>query len=298
MKHIKIKTTLLLVLLLNISAFAKTHVVVAYPYLGKIVQAIGGDDVKVKVLASAKFDPHFVIPKPSLIPAIAKADLLVANGAGLEIGWLPPLIRSANNPKIQVGSPAFVDVSRVIRLMDVPKSISRAHGDIHPEGNPHFATDPQNILPIAKLITKKLSKIDSDHAQSYAKNLQKFTTTWRTYLKGFDAKMRSCKGLKVIQYHALYNYLLKRYGIKYVANIEPLPGISPSSKHTVALIQKMKKEHISTILQDPYHEKKIAKFIAAKTGAKVVVLPHDVSAVSGTASLKDFYNTIAKRLCP
>ena len=110
--------------------------------------------------------------------------------------------------------------------------------------------------------------------------------------------MKSCKGKKVIQYHELYNYLLKRYGIVSLANIEPLPGIAPSSKHTVALIQKMKKAHITTILQDPYHEKKTAKFIATKTGAKVIVLPHDVGAVSGTASLKDFYNTIAERLCP
>ena len=288
---------LLLILLLNLSAFAKTHVVVAYPYLAKIVQAIGGDDVHVKVLASSKFDPHFVIPKPSLIPAIARADILIANGAGLETGWLPPLIRSANNPKIQVGSPAFVDVSRVIRMMDIPKSVSRSHGDIHPEGNPHFATDPHNILPIAKLISNKLSTLDAKHAQVYAQNLQTFTASWRTYLKQFDAKMRSCKGKKVIQYHELYNYILTRYGIEYVANIEPLPGISPSSKHTVGLIQTMKKEHITTILQDPYHEKKTAKFIAAKTDAKVIVLPHDVGAVSGTSSLQDFYNTIAKRLC-
>ena len=292
------KKTLLLILLLNLSAFAKTHVVVAYPYLAKIVQAVGGDNVHIKVLASSKFDPHFVIPKPSLIPAIARADMLVANGAGLETGWLPPLIRSANNPKVHVDTQGFVDVSRVIRMMDIPKSVSRSHGDIHPEGNPHFATDPHNILPIAKLIGKKLSTLDAEHAQVYAQNLQKFTALWKQYLKQFDAKMRSCKGKKVIQYHELYNYLLTRYSIDYVANIEPLPGISPSSKHTVELIRKMKKEHITTILQDPYHEKKTAKFIAAKTGAKVIVLPHDVGAVSGTSSLQDFYNTIAKRLCP
>lgn len=292
------KKTLLLILLLNLSAFAKTNVAVAYPYLGKIVHAIGGDAVHVKVLASAKFDPHFIIPRPSLIPALAKADFLVVNGAGLEIGWLPPLIRSAHNPKIQVGSSTFIDVSRAIRLMNVPKSVSRGRGDIHPEGNPHFDTDPHNILPIARLITKRLSKIDSAHAQVYAQNLQKFTVSWKQYLKRFDDKMRTYKGKKVVQYHELYNYLLKRYGIHSLGNIEPLPGITPSSKHTLELINKMKREHVSTILQDPYHEKKTAKFIAAQTGAKVIVLPHDVGAVSHTASLQTFYNTIADRLCP
>jgi len=290
------KITLLLTLLSTL-IFAKVNVVASYPYLGKIIQEIGGDQVKIKVLASAKFDPHFVIPKPSLIPAIARADMLVANGAGLEIGWLPPLLKSANNPKVRIGAAGFVDASRSIHLIDVPKSVSRSMGDIHPEGNPHFDTDPHNVLPIAKRIAKKLMTLDAAHKSVYAQNLKAFTHKWQTFLKGFDAKMKSCKGKKVIQYHELYNYLLKRYGIHSLANIEPLPGISPSSKHTLALIQTIKKEHIKMILQDPYHEKKTAKFIAAKTGAKVVILPHDVGSVSGTKSLETFYNTIAKRLC-
>jgi len=292
-----IKNTLLLFTLLSSFGLAKTHVIASYPYLGKIVQAIGGDAVKVKVLASPKRDPHFIIPKPSLIPAIAKADLLVANGAGLEIGWLPPLLKSANNPKVRIGSQGFVDVSRAVHLIDIPKSVSRAMGDVHPEGNPHFDTDPHNILPIAKRITQKLSAIDASHKDLYAKNLQAFTQTWKSFLQSFDASMKQCKGKKVVQYHELYNYLLKRYGVKSVANIEPLPGIAPSSKHTLKLIQQIKTEHISTILQDPYHEKKTAKFIANKTGAKVVVLPHDVGSVSGTDSLQSFYGTLKERLC-
>lgn len=290
------KTTLLLILLSTL-IFAKVNVVASYPYLGKIIQEVGGDQVRVKVLASAKFDPHFVIPKPSLIPTLSRADMLVANGAGLEIGWLPPLLRSANNPKVRIGSEGFVDASRAIRLMDVPKSVSRSMGDIHPEGNPHFNTDPHNVLSIAKLIAKKLMTLDTEHKNDYAENLKTFTQKWQTFLQGFDAKMKSCKGKKVVQYHELYNYLLKRYNIHSFDNIEPLPGISPSSKHTLELIHEMSKNHIKTILQDPYHEKKTAKFIAAKTGAKVVILPHDVGAVNGTKSLEAFYNTIAERLC-
>jgi len=292
-----LKKIILLLTLLSTLIFAKLNVVASYPYLGKIIQEVGGDQVKVKVLASAKFDPHFVIPKPSLIPVLSRADMLVANGAGLEIGWLPPLLRSAHNPKILVGTEGFLDASRAIHLIDVPKSVSRAMGDIHPEGNPHFDTNPHNVLPIAKLVAKKLMTLDPAHKNEYAQNLKTFTQKWQTFLKGFDAKMQSCKGKKVIQYHELYNYLLRRYGIKSIANIEPLPGISPSSKHTLELIQQMKKEHITTILQDPYHEKKTARFIAGKTDAKVVVLPHDVGSVSGTKSLKSFYTTIRERLC-
>ena len=287
----------LLLLLLGAMASAQVRVVASYPYLGKIIHAVGGDNVKVKVLASPRFDPHFVIPKPSLIPAIARADMLVANGAGLEIGWLPPLLKRANNPKVRIGTQGFVDASRAIRLIDVPKAVSRAYGDVHPEGNPHFDTDPHAVLPIARLITKKLSLLDETHAQSYQANYKKFATKWQRFLRGFDAKMKRCRGKKVVQYHELYNYLLRRYGLKSVNTIEPLPGIAPSSKHTVSLINEMKQKHITTILQDPYHEKKTAKFIAAKTGAKVVVLPHDVGAVSGTGTLEDFYTTIEQRLC-
>ena len=284
-------------IVLSAMAFAQFNVVASYPYLGKIVKAVGGENVRVKVLASPKFDPHFIIPKPSLIPAIARADMLVANGAGLETGWLPPLIKSANNPKVQIGAAGFVDASHAIRLIDRPKVVSRAYGDVHPEGNPHFSTDPHNIIPIAKYVTKKLSQLDETHAQKYHHNLSQFTTQWKKFLKTFDAQMLTCKGKKVVQYHELYNYILKRYGIDTVATIEPLPGISPSSKHTINLIRKMKKEHIKTILQDPYHETKTAHFIAARTNAKVIVLPHDVSAVSNTDTLKTFYETMAKRLC-
>jgi len=284
-------------IVLSAIASAQFNVVASYAYLGKIIKAVGGDHVKVKVLASPKFDPHFIIPKPSLIPAIARADMLVANGAGLEIGWLPPLLKRANNPKVRIGAAGFVDASHAIRLIDKPKAVSRAYGDVHPEGNPHFSTDPHNIIPIAKYVTKKLSKLDEVHAQDYQHNLDQFTTQWKRFLKTFDAQMKTCKGKKVVQYHELYNYLLKRYGIRTIATIEPLPGIVPSAKHTLAVIHKIQKEHIGIILQDPYHEKKTSRFIASKTGAKVVVLPHDVGAVKDTDLLKTFYETMSKRLC-
>ena len=288
---------LFLLSLLSAFALAKVHVVASYPYLGKVVEAIGGDNVKVKVLASPKRDPHFVIPKPSLIPAIARADLLVANGAGLEIGWLPPLLKSANNPRVRIGAKGFVDVSRAIHLIDIPKSVSRAYGDIHPEGNPHFNTDPHNILPIARLVAKKLAETDPAHQADYQNNLKTFTRKWQAFLRRFDTQMKRCRGKKVVQYHELYNYLLKRYGIRSVIDIEPLPGIAPSSRHTLKVINTIKAHHIGMILQDIYHEKRTAKFIAAKTGAKVVILPHDVGSVSGTDTLESFYTTIAERLC-
>ena len=277
--------------------FAQVNVVASYTYLGEIIKAIGGNDVNVKVLASPKLDPHFIIPKPSLIPTLSRADMLVANGAGLEIGWLPPLLRNANNPKIAIGSQGFVDASQAVVLINKPVSVSRAYGDVHPEGNPHFSTDPHNIIPIAKTIAQKLSSLDPEHKADYQNNLADFTTKWNVFLTQFDNKMHSCKGNKVVQYHQLYNYLFNRYGIRAAATIEPLPGITPSSKHTMEVITTMRQQNVHTILQDPYHEKKTALFIASKTGANVKVIPHDVGSLEGTESLKTFYEMIANLLC-
>ncbi|KYJ85738.1 metal ABC transporter substrate-binding protein [Sulfurovum riftiae] len=291
------KKIFILTLLLSASLFAKINVVTSYPYLAKITEKIGGSSVHVTALASARMDPHFIVPKPSLIPKLSRANLLIINGAGLEIGWLPPLLKRANNAAINPGANGFADASKAVRLIDRPKTISRAYGDVHPDGNPHFILDPHNVIPIAKLIAKKLSHVDPAHKALYQKNLSLFIRQWHAFLGQFDAQMRTCKGKKVVQYHELYNYLLKRYGIRSMATLEPLPGISPSSKHTMKVIGIIRTNHIGTILQDPYHEKKTARFIAKKTGAKVITLPQDTGAVKGTGSLESFYRTISKRLC-
>ena len=287
----------LLFLLVSASLFAKINVVTTYPYLAKIVQEVGGSAVHVTSLASPRMDPHFIVPKPSLIPKLSRADLLVINGAGLEIGWLPPLLRRAHNAAINPGSKGFADASKAVHLIDRPKTVSRAYGDVHPDGNPHFVLDPHNMIPIAKLISGKLSRIDPANKNMYRKNLSSFISKWRTFLKRFDGQMRACLGLKVVQYHELYNYLLKRYGIKSLGTLEPLPGISPSSKHTMEVINIINRNKVKKILQDPYHEKKTSRFIAANTKAKVVILPQDTGAVSGTKTLQSFYQTIASRIC-
>jgi len=292
MKNILLFTLLTLTLL-----EAKINVVSTYPYLGAVAEAIGGENIHTTVLGEAKYDPHFVLPKPSLIRKVNRADLLIINGSGLEIGWLPPLLKSANNRKINPGNIGFADASQVIKMIDQQASVSRAYGDVHPEGNPHYNTDPHNIIPVAMFIAHKLERIDPIHKEQYATNLKKFLAKWKVFLEYFDKKMLACHGKKVIQYHELYNYLLKRYGIESLNTIEPLPGIAPSSKHTVELISLIKAQKIQTILQDTYHETKTAKFIGAKTGADVIVLPHDLGATKKSDTLKLFYTQIAERLC-
>ena len=290
------KKILLLTVLLTSAAFGSVKVATTYATMGAVAQKIGGDLVHVTVLGSSKYDPHFIVPKPSLISKLRRADLLIMNGGGLELGWLPPLLRAANNAKIQNGAKGFLDMSHYVHMIDVPTSVSRAFGDVHAQGNPHYSTDPHVVPTMAKAIAQKLQQIDPEHATEYAKNLETFTKEWQAYLRTLDAKMATCKDKKVVQYHELFNYFLKRYGFKSYGNIEPLPGIAPSSKHTLQLIRLMQQNGVKKILQDVYHERKTAKFIAGKTGAKVFIIPHELGA-EGSKTLEAFYNKIAQRLC-
>lgn len=291
------KKILLTTLLLSSTIFAKVNIATTYNYLGEVTKAIGGDLVKVDVLANPKLDPHFITPKPSLIGKLRKEDLLIINGGQLEIGWLPPLLKSANNGKINTGGEGFLDVSGAVTLIDKPKSVSRAYGDVHPDGNPHFATDIHNIMPIAKLISMKLSLIDPSHKSTYEANYQSFATKMENLTQKLETQYQSCKGKKVVQYHELFNYALNAYGVEDVINIEPLPGITPSSKHTLEVINSIKENGVKTILQDVYHEKKTAQFIANKTGATVQIVPHDVGAIEGADDLESFYTMVAERIC-
>ena len=292
-----IKKILWTVLLATTSLFASLKVDTTYATLGAVTRAIGGTLTDVTVLGSSKYDPHFIVPKPSLLSKLRRADLLIINGGGLELGWLPPLIKSANNAKIQPGAKGFLDMSHFIRMIDKPASVSRAFGDVHAEGNPHYAIDPHQIPVMEKVIAKKLSQIDPAHAAAYRQNLERFLKRWKSFLQRFDAKMAQCKTKKVVQYHELYNYFLRRYHISSIGDIEPLPGIAPSSKHTIELINAIKANGVRKILQDIYHEKKTAKFIAAKTGVEVVVIPHEAGAVKGSETLEDFYTLIGERIC-
>jgi len=291
------KKILLTTLLLSTTVFAKLNVATTYNYLGEVTKAIGGDLVKVDVLANPKLDPHFISPRPSLIGKLRREDLLIINGAGLEIGWLPPLLKSANNSKINSGGSGFLDASGAVTLIDKPVSVSRAYGDVHSEGNPHYAVDINNIVPVAELISMKLSQLDPSNSSKYADNFSKFKSHIEKLITKLEPIIKGCQGKKLLQYHELFNYALDAFGAKKAGNIEPLPGISPSSKHTLELINLIKSQKITTILQDVYHEKKTANFIADKTGATVKVVPHDVGATDSADTLDNFYSEVATQIC-
>lgn len=287
------KKILLIALFVN-SLFAQINVAVSYPYIAELTKIIGADHVDVNTLAKGSWDPHFVVPRPSLIRQLSRADLLIINGAQLEIGWIPPLIKKAHNPNILPSSQGFLDLSQSVTLIDKPSAVSRAGGDIHPDGNPHFATDPYNMPILAEAITQKLSYLAPNNTKFFQHNLETFNQKWQKNLKRWSEAMLPLKGSKVVQYHKLFDYFLQRYALKSVGTIEPLPGLNPSSRHTMALIKTMRLDGVKYILQDVYHNPKTAHFIASKTGAKVIMMPHDVNAITKADTLTHLYDAMVE----
>ncbi len=292
MKH----SVFFLILLFSLPVFAQLHVVATYPYIGDIVQTIGKEHVDISVLARGDYNPHIIIPKPSFIAKIRKAQLLIINGAELEIGWLPQLLRQANNPVVQTGEKGFLDLSGYVTLQDVPTVVSRGSGDVHPSGNPHFYLDPYNIPLIAKIILKKLKELDSSNASAYETNYNSFIELWQQKLNEWSNSVAPIAGSKFVQYHALFNYFLSRFQLTAVATIEPLAGIPPTSRHLAGLEQQIKQEEIRFILQDVYNPRDAATLLARKTGVKVVILPHDVNSVKEATTIVALFDEIVRRL--
>lgn len=288
---------LLILLLLPLTLLAHMNIAVSYPYIGAITKSIGGEHIITVVLARGNWDPHFVVPRPSLISKVRRADALIMNGGQLEIGWLPPLINRAGNPKAKPGTSTFLNLSHHVELIQKPKNVSRSGGDIHPDGNPHFHLDPNNILILANTIKKFLISIDSEHSNIYENNFSAFKSSWDKKLVIWKERMDSNRNKKVIQFHDNLAYFNKNYGLQSIGTIEPLPGIPPSSRHTLNLINLIKEQKPCCILHDVYHSTKTAKYISDKTGIRVVLMPHDIGAletIDDLISLFDYLTSAIK----
>ncbi len=272
------------------------HVVAAYPYIGDLVERIGGSNVRVFSLARGDYNPHVIIPRPSFIAHVRGADLLIINGAQLEIGWMPPLLRQANNPAVQTSEPGFLDLSQYVTLIDVPTSVSREHGDVHPEGNPHFYLDPENIPPIARAIKDKLVQLDSRNASYYEHRYRDFSELWEKKLVEWTQKMAHLKNVRVVEYHKNYDYFLRRYKLQIAGTVEPLPGIPPTSKHMEHLEVLLNAAPSRFVLQDVYNPDDASRHLAEKLNMKLVVLPHDVGAVKETTSIVSLFDELVRRI--
>ena len=278
------KTLLILstILTCGFSADAKLNVVATLPDFGSLARAIGGDKIDIVVLAKATEDPHFVDARPSLVVSLRNADVLIDGGAELELGWLPPLLQNARNPKIEVGKPGRVQASAGIRLLNAPTNVSRAAGDVHALGNPHFTSDPIIAKAVAQHIAQAFSAVDAANAASYDDNYKKFEATINAKLQEWGAAMLPFKGQIVVAYHDSWPYFSHRFGVDINVFLEPKPGIPPSPSHLAEVIALIKAQHIKAIIVEPFHDRKIAEKVASSTGAKVVDFSQFPGGLPGT----------------
>lgn len=276
---------------------AKLNVVASTPDFGAIAREIGGEQVDVTSLAKGTEDPHFVDAKPSFIRILNQADVLIEGGADLEVGWLPPLIVNARNPKIQLGQPGRIIAADVVRLIEVPVGpIDRSLGDVHPFGNPHFTVDPMNGKMIARLVEERFCVLVPSDCAVFKDSRKKFEEKIDARMVEWQKKMAPLKGVRAISYHKSFSYFAERFGLRVVNTIEPKPGIPPSAAHVRDLVSQMKAEGVRLILMEPNRERKTPAFLANETGAKIAMIP---SMVGGTREARDylsFFDSIIETL--
>jgi ABC-type Zn uptake system ZnuABC Zn-binding protein ZnuA len=269
------------------NAAGKINVVTATQDLAALGAEVGGDRITIEAIAKGYQDPHFVEPKPSFLLKLQKADLLAVVGLQLEIGWLPPLITQSGNPKIQVGANGYLDMSQFCQILEIPTGqVTRAQGDVHPLGNPHYWLDPENGRRIAKAFQSKFSEMRPNDAAYFAQRYSDFDKRLTEAEKRWDAAMAPYRGRKVITYHRSWPNFCERFGLDVVDYVEPKPGIPPTPSHTLEVINTMKRGNIRLILVEPYFDLRTPNSIAQATGGMVLVL---LPSVGGVKEVTDYF---------
>jgi zinc/manganese transport system substrate-binding protein len=250
----------------------KLNIMTATTDMAALTQEVGGDKVNVEALAKGYQDPHFVEAKPSFLLKLRQADLLIVVGLQLEIGWLPPLITQSGNPRIQVGAAGYLDASQFAEILEIPQGVvTRAEGDVHPLGNPHYWLDPDNGRRIARGISTKLGEMDPGDNAYFQQRFQDFDKRLSAAEQKWDQEMQPYRNRKVVTYHRSFPNFAKHFGMDVIGYVEPRPGIPPTPSHTIELIQQMKRENCKVILVEPYFDLKTPQSIARGTGGQVVV---------------------------
>jgi zinc/manganese transport system substrate-binding protein len=287
MKTLKFFLAFLLAMPVMASAQGKLNVITTVEDLAAIAREVGGDRITVDSIARGYQDPHFVEAKPSYILKLQRADVLIAVGRELEIGWLPPLQTQSRNGKIQVGGPGYLDASLNAEILEIPTGqITRAMGDVHPLGNPHYWLDPENGKRIAMSIAGKFGELRPNDRAYFQQQLASFTSRLDTAEKRWLQMMAPYKGTKVVTYHRSFPNFAERFGLDIIGYVEPRPGIPPTPQHTLDLINEMKRQNVKLVLVEPYFDLKTPQSIGRETGGQVLVMP---PSVGGVKEITDYF---------
>ena len=294
--NIVTRTVSLLALVAALPAGAAVNVFATVPEWGALTEAIGGEDVKVYVATNALQDPHRVEARPSLIAKARAADLVVATGAELEVGWLPLVIQQASNPKIRPGQPGYFEAASAVPLLGKPARLDRAEGDVHPQGDPHIQTDARNIGRVAPVLAARLGQLDPAHAAQYQARLKAFTDKWTAAVVRWEQQAAPLKGVGIVVQHKGFTYLEAWLGLKEVAALEPQPGMEPTTAHLASVLEALKAQPAKMVVRAAYLGDRPSQWLAQRTQVKAVTLPFTVGGTDGAKDLFGLFDDTVQRL--
>jgi len=272
-----------LALLLGVAPLqAKLDVVATTPDYGALAQAVGGEDVKIVVLAKPTEDPHFVDARPSHLVSLNRADVLIESGADLELGWLPTLVQGARNRDILPGAAGRVLGATGLTLRDVPVALDRSQGDVHGKGNPHFLMDPSNASIVARNLAETFCRLDEPGCATYRANLDRFDRALHERIQRWQTTLAPFRGASIVTYHNTWRYFAERFELRADLFLEPKPGIPPWPAHLARVIGEMKSKGIKVILVEPFQSRRTAETVAGHADASVVDVCQFPGGLDGT----------------
>ncbi len=277
-------------------AEASVRIFACEPEWAALATEIGGDDVSIYTATHALQDPHHIQARPSLIARMRRANLVIATGAQLEIGWLPVLLRQSANPAVQPGQAGNLAAADYVQKLDVPTRIDRAQGDIHPGGNPHIQTDPHNIAIVAGVLLHRLQQIDSDHADAYQKRYNDFMSRWKQAMQAWQQQAAPLRGMRMLVYHKGWAYMMRWLGLVEADALEPVPGVPPTTSHLSSLLAKLKQQPAAMIIYAAYQDPRAAEWLARRANIKAVKLPFTVGGTDAATDLFGLYDDTIHRL--
>jgi zinc/manganese transport system substrate-binding protein len=283
-------------LAVSTAARADLNVFATVPEWGALASELGGEKVKVYTATNALQDPHHVEAKPSLIARARSADLIVATGAELEIGWVPLVVQQAGNPKVRPGQPGYFEAAPLVPMLERPTRLDRAEGDVHPLGNPHIQTDPRNILRVAGPLAAKLAELDAANAAYYQSRYKAFDEKWRANIARWEKEAAPLRGVPIVVQHKGFPYLEEWLGLKEVASLEPKPGVEPTVAYMTALLATLKQQPAKMVIRAAYQSDRPSQWIAERANLKQVVLPFTVGGDDKATTLQALFDDTIERL--
>jgi len=281
---------------LAVPALAALNVFATVPEWGALVEELGGEKVKVYTATNALQDPHHVEAKPSLIARARSADLVVATGAELEIGWLPLVTQQAGNPKIQPGKPGYFEATAYVTLLEKPARLDRAEGDVHPGGNPHIQTDPRNIGRVAGPLAARLADLDPENTAYYQTRYKAFTDRWNSAIAKWEKQAAPLRGAPILVQHKAFTYLEVWLGLNEVAALEPKPGVEPTTAHLTEVLATLQRQPVKMVIRAAYQSDRASQWIAERAKINAVMLPFTVGGDDGAKDLYGLYDDTIARL--